>query len=318
MATIFAISISFTALAQGADYLYVAATNVRLRESASTSAPVKATLSLGLWGKILEKSTERHQLAGKSDYWYRISVNSGTQGWIFGSLALPAKEDERFSKALDLINNRLNLSGTCIDDQIQLCDFSGRIRDLATHSAEKARLELAFLRSVDYLCNRISLQANHKNNSVPASYTSLVYYHESAGQYFVKPECYWKLAEKYSDIPKEADIIAWAAANQQLQGETEGDPLMVCGFYDLSLGEYIRRFPSGSYLENAFQSGAETFRSLNDNLAESYFIGDMQQERAGFIGNLARLVSEAEKAAPSTSRQDYISVLNTIILRLNK
>ena len=44
-----------------------------------------AQLKKGEIGEIMEKSSEKKPVGGVTDYWYKIRLNNGITGWVFGS-----------------------------------------------------------------------------------------------------------------------------------------------------------------------------------------------------------------------------------------
>lgn len=297
--------------------LYVAATSVRIRSTPSTSGAIVTTLPLGTWAKILEKSTDKQTLVGKSDHWYKIEV-SGKQGWIFGGLTALANEEDRFSAALTLIKNRLEMQDKPIEDQVQLHDFAASVKELASHSADKARLELAHLKTVENVCQRLALDGKgfDTSHSVITANKDMVFLHESAGQHFVAAQAYWQLAEKYSDIPVEADEIAWAAANQPLQGETEGDPVAVLSFFEHSIIAYMNKFPAGRFVENALKSSTEAFGHIKSAITDDYFADETYASKKDFIESVKKVEAIAMKTPDSAAKKEFLNSISKLFRHL--
>jgi len=80
-----------------------------------------------------------------------------------------------------------------------------------------------------------------------------IVYNEPAGQWIVKSEKFWDLAEKYKDLAI-ADDIAWTAAENPVPGECEG--YVPCALYWLRItsGEYLKRFPNGKHRDAAMEN----------------------------------------------------------------
>ncbi len=308
--------------AEDPQFIYVAATHVRIRATPNTSAAVVAVLPIGTWVKPLEKSGQKQSLLGKNDYWYKIAVENNKQGWIFGGLALAASEEERFSKAIELLKSRLEMSEKPLEENIQVYEFATTVKDLASHSAEKARLELAFLQSIDKVCESmmqagLNGEAKQKDNKAITENKSIVYYHECAGQYFVEPKAYWDLAEKYSDIPAEADEIAWAASGQAIQGESEGDPSALCARFELAAGSYIEKYPSGKHLNEAFNKGKEIFDFIAESINNEYFGAEGAEDKKTFIASLDKFEASAAKTPDSTERKAYLKAISEVRSKLS-
>jgi len=316
-ALFFSLLIFSAAQASETGNLYVAGTSVRIRSTPSTNGEIVATLPLGSWGKILEKSKEKQNLLGKSDHWYKIEINN-KQGWIFGGLAVLANEDERFSAATKLIYSRLEMFDKPLEDHIQLYDFAATVKELASHSSEKARLDLAHLKTIENVCQKLALEGKgfDSSNIVIAANREIVYLHESAGQHFVDAKAYWNLSEKYSDIPGVADEIAWAAANQPLQGETEGDPFAVLSFFEYSIIAYLDKFPSGLFIENALKMSTEAFGHIKAAITDDYFADETYGSKKDFIESIKKIEAIAQKASESAAKKEFLNSISELYRRL--
>ena len=307
----FALSVSFAATPE---YVYVSATNVRIRDTASTTGKVVATLPLGTWGKVLAVSDKTETLLGKTSPWYKISTDTQQEGWIFGGLTQVASQDDRFSAALQIIQAQTSAEKKSAEDLMQTLAFVETIKEMASHSFEKAQLELAFLITLDRVYSALSMAgkgADSKHKAVTA-YQNLCYYHESAGQHFVKPEAFWELAEKYADIVDAAEEIAWSAAAQTLPGETEGDPDMMIYFYEKSYGRYIESYPEGKRVEQALEAGA----AIVDYIAENLSYYEKPEDKANLKKKLIWFVDLASIKSESNASKKLAVIVNKISDRL--
>jgi hypothetical protein len=308
---LFVLSVSFAATPE---YVYVSATNVRIRDTAATSGNVVATLPLGTWGKVLAVSDKTETLLGKTAPWYKISTDTQQEGWIFGGLTQPASQDERFSAALQIVQAQTSADKKSAEDLMQTLAFVETIKEMASHSLEKAQLELAFLVTLDRVYSALSMAgkgADSKHKAV-ASYQNLCYYHEPAGQHFVKPETFWELAEKYADIVEAAEEIAWAAATQTLPGETEGDPDMMIYFYEKSYGRYIESYPEGKHFEQALEAGV----GIIDYVAENMSYYEKAEDKANLKKKLIWFVDLASVKPESNASKKMAVSMNKIADRL--
>lgn len=291
------------------EFLHVAATNVRMRDTAATSGKVVATLPIGTWAKIIETSEKTETLLGKTEHWYKVNTENQQQGWIFGGLTMTAAEEDRFATALQIITAQTRAENKKIEDLMQTLDFAAKIKELASHSAEKAQLELAFLVVLDRVYSSLSMSekgADSKHKAIK-DYQTLCYYHESAGQHFVKPEVFWELAEKYADITEAAEEIAWAAANQTMPGETEGDPDMMIYAFEKSLGRYIESYPEGKHIPSALENASGILDYISENLSY-YENGESKEQlktKLAWFEDLAKVTPQStarDKLAASTKK----------------
>jgi|GEM_PF-1610335 hypothetical protein len=294
-----ALALSASLLSAAPEYLYVAATNVRMRDTAATSGKIVATLPIGTWCKVIAESDKSETLLGKTAHWYQVNTEDRQDGWIFGGLAQVTDSSERFSAAIQIINTQLAaLNSKSVEDLTQTLAFAEKIKELASHSLEKALLETAFLRTLSRIYEELSKAGKGSDNKHPAikNYHDLCYYHESAGQHFVKAKAFWDLAEKYSDIEEIAEDIAWLAARQPMPGETEGDPDMMIYFYENSYGRYVESYPAGKHVTEALENAAGILEHAAENLSYYETVEEKAQLKTKLVWfeDLAKLTPESE------------------------
>jgi len=298
-------------------YALVSATNVRIRNIPSTKGAIAATLKLGTWAKISAISNDKVNLIGKNDFWYKIIDDSQNTGWIFGGLILKSSLEERFINSANLIGSRLKLTGKPIKDEIQIYDFVKNIKDLPKDIEQKGKLQFLYLNSIQKILDSLSLmgQGMDGKHKVIKENQDLVYYHESAGQYFVKPQEYWALTDEYSSRPGLAEEIAWKAAKQQLPGETEGDPFATLSSCEMSYMTYVQKFPLGSHIKYALKEINGEISFIKDELKanKNYFSSSDSEAKKLFLKILNSLKAAVQKCKSSKVRKNIIK--NIGILR---
>jgi len=308
---LFLVFLSAVASASENQGLLISATNVRMRKAPAVSAEMVGTLAFGTAGVIVEKSAAKESIAGCDDFWYQISTENGSQGWVYGGFARIFKEDERARATADLIFVRLENEQLKLEDLSQVYDFAANQVKLASFSADAARIELAYLQSIEAVLTQLSLDEKEPGakHRVKDENQSLIYLHECAGRHFVAPESYWQLVEKYAAFPAAADDIAWAATSAQQQGETEGDPLALLARFENSHARYIEKFPNGRHVEKALSAGNETLGYVADSITADYFGENDQAERAESIEKLAGYSRLADKTPDSPAKRSFLSSL---------
>lgn len=271
-------------------HLFVAGANVRIRSEGNTSGKVVATLPLGTWAEILEIGQEKANLVGTSDFWYKIRDENNNEGWIFGGLTLKCSGQNKYSAALELVRHRLEQYGRPINEAEQLYSFAKKLLAQSKNPEEKGKAELAKLLSFQLILNTLSAMMQGSENTHPAIQENKndIYYHESAGQHYISPEVFWKLAEKYKPATI-ADDIAWEATKQQLPGETEGDPTAILAMLGLSEVKYLKTFPQGKYVNQALETITYSLQEMPAGL-KGYFSGEFAVYREPFLQELAELV----------------------------
>src|SRR5215203_1858426 len=65
------------------------ASNVRARALPNTSAEEVTRLQIGTIVQELEQSSSKEKIGNAEDYWYKIALPGGKEGWVFGSFTMP-------------------------------------------------------------------------------------------------------------------------------------------------------------------------------------------------------------------------------------
>ncbi len=312
---IFIILLSFisTQIYAQETHLFVAATNVRIRSIPSTSGKVTDTMPLGTYREILGISKEQDELIGKKDFWYKINGIKNTSGWIFGGLTEKANASNKFKVASDLIISRLKLQGKPLKDDEQLYNFAKEVRNQTVVPEQKAKLEMLYLKSVQKIFDSLSMMGKGFETTHPSIKENAenVYYHESAGQHFVHPNAYWTLESQFANLPGIAEEIAWIAANQQLPGETEGDPTMTLMFYLESYGKYIKKYPVGPNADKAVEIAAAYLEGMPEGI-KGYFKPEHETFKKEFILSLSDLENSLKRCKDTGDRSKALSIIKAI------
>ncbi len=317
---VFLVFLSATSSASDYQGLFVSATNVRMRKAPSVSAEMVETLAFGAAGVIIEKSPAKESISGYDDFWYQIRTEKGSQGWVYGGFARTFNAAGRVRAAADMIFERLGKEQLKLEDLSQVYDFAAAQVKLASFSVDAARIELAYLQSIEAVLTQLSNDEKEPDarHRVKDENQSLIYLHECAGRHFVEPASYWKLVEKYAAFPDAAEEIAWAATSAQQQGETEGDPLALLSRFDNSHAQYIAKFPNGRHIEKAFSAGEELFGYVAENITADYFGENEQKEREEFITSLTGYSRLTEKTPDSPAKRSFLKSLALVREKIGK
>lgn len=311
---LFLVFLSAVSLASENQGLLISATNVRMRKAPTVSAEMVGTLAFGTAGAIVEKSSAKESIAGYNDFWYQIRTEKGVQGWVYGGFARTFNDSDRARATADLIFARLGNEQLKLEDLSQVYDFAAAQVKIASFSADAARIELAFLQSIEAVLTQLANDEKEPGakHRVKDENQSLIYLHECAGRHFVAPESYWTLVEKYAAFPDAADEIAWAATSAQQQGETEGDPLAMLARFENSHARYIEKFPNGRHAEEALTAANETLGYVAESMTADYFGENDQAERAESIKKLADYARLATNTPDSPAKKEYLNNLARI------
>lgn len=237
---------------------------VNLRDAPQLTGKEITKIPLGTIVKELETSAKKTKINQKEDYWYRIVLPDGKEGWVFGGLTSSFDSNKRGEAYLEIlkarvlsvedINNKENNDAN-FDEQADLLRFVTQALTEIKEPEILGELELAQLLA---LRNAVILIPYDKENN--PKYKKFTFTHKDKLNYVdygdagwkLKTEELWNLEKKYSGQPI-ADKIAWEAANNPLGGECEGDIYCELIIYLRGTGEYLQKYPSGIYAKEAIQ-----------------------------------------------------------------
>ncbi len=265
--------------------LLISGVSVPLRNAPAASAGLTiALLKLG----------ERVKLLDKKSGWYRVECQSNSKrGWIAAEEA-EELNDKSVEKLYLQIANKNYTQEMSFSHASELIDFiSSVVKNVKSPDtqAELELLKLLALRRAISSTPTIRGSYKNKNNSsykeFLEKYKEFLVHDEPSGSYMVKSEAFWKLCEKYKDLPI-ADRIAWEAAQNPLPGECE--LYIVCNLYyvRMTVAEYLRLYPSGSKAKEALKNLSDALESIIR--ARSDFQGPTDvTDKAEFFNLIAEL-----------------------------
>jgi len=137
-----------------------------------------------------------------------------------------------------------------------------------------------------------------------------IVYSEPAGQWLVRSDLFWNLRNKYKALPI-ADDIAWAAAENPLPGECEGD--INCYIYTnrVTLAQYLSFYPNGKSAKKAL---AEIIEELD------YIVEDLNGKKGNYVGpddkagrdELAKRIAEMRVILSKVTAADRAKVISQL------
>ena len=283
----------------GARQKITTASAVRARTAPDTNAAEVARLKLGTLLSADARSAEQTEIGSKRDYWYRVALPDGGQGWVFGALLADFDPRRGSETVLRIAEERLNIEEMSRDDSLDLFNFvEGAVADARGPAQDE--LERVRLHALDRAVRALGTdgQGRLSNPEFQKAHEREIYYHELAGGWAVKPEAFWKLERKYRGTTL-GDRIAWEAANAVYPGECEGDE--VCQFLRLqdTQGRYLGLYPTGAHASEALQNIKEALASqqLDDSLKNKGGDEYVRQEQQALKKALAELRAAVSKAS---------------------
>jgi hypothetical protein len=274
----------------GARQKITTASAVRARTAPDTAAAEVTRLKLGTVLSADARSAEQAEIGAKKDYWYRVALPGGQQGWVFGGLLAdydPARREEIVGR---IVEERLKAETMSFDDGTDFYDFV-QAALAGAGGASKGELELARLHAVNFAAGAMGTDDKGRPSKpeFAKAHEREIYYHELAGAWAVKSDAYWELEAKYHGTPL-GDRIAWDAANALYPGE----------FFRLqdTDGRYLGLYPAGAHAAEALQNLKEALASqeLDASLKNKSNDQYARQERELLRKSLAELRAAVSKA----------------------
>jgi hypothetical protein len=243
------------------------ASNVRARSMPNTSSEEVTKLQIGTIVQELEQSSAKEKIGNGEDYWYKVALPNGKEGWIFGSFTLPFAANNRAEIYKRIASERLKIKDANFADSADLARFMTISMTEVGDKNALAWIELARLLAMRQAGAAVP---SDKQDQAPykawlkTNEASLVY-SEPSGMWLVKSDLFWALQKKYATLPI-ADEIAWEGAKNSLPGECEGD--ISCNLSALNMmdGKYVKLYPKGAHIEEALASVIEVLGGLTESL----------------------------------------------------
>ena len=233
---------------------------MRARKSPQTTAAEVMRLKLGTVVVATNRSGNQDTVAGKSDYWYRVNLPNGQQGWLFGGLLMDYDSGRREQLVRQIIEARLKAEKTDFADLEDTYDLASAAVNEAKDLNTQAEFELLKLLALaDWGKSIPEPHDKSPYREWVRTHSAEVIQNEFAGGYNLRTEMLWKLETKYHTLPI-ADRIAWEAANNPQPSDCESDE--VCDFF-LTEGniKYLAKHPAGTH-------AGEALKNLSDALTD--------------------------------------------------
>ncbi|HEX7313151.1 MAG TPA: SH3 domain-containing protein [Pyrinomonadaceae bacterium] len=288
----------------GARQMITTASAVRVRASPETGAAEVARLRLGTVVSADARTGVETEVGSKKEYWYRVALPGGQQGWVFGALLADFDPRRGSETVLRIAEERLKVEEMSRDDSLDLFNFvEGAVAD--ARGPARDELERVRLHALDRAVR--AMGTDDKGRMSDAEFQKAhereIYYHELAGGWGVKPEAFWKLETKYRGTTL-GDRIAWEASQALYPGECESDE--VCQFLRLqdTQGRYLGLYPTGAHAEEALRNIKEALASQALDETAKRKGGDVyaRQEQDALKKALAELRAAVSKTnAPEKS-----------------
>ncbi len=288
----------FAGSIQAQNQMIVTGSNIRVRQTADVSALEVGKLTLGVIVTQKGKSASKTTIGGKSDFWYQIS-SPNLSGWVFGGFLKPYTTSQKNLIYTELIRSRLSVEATNFLDEADLVVFTERaIREVKAPQL-LGELEMSRLLAIQRAAKLMMMDT--ETGAYPEPYKTWVlrhegkslFYDEISAQYLLSTKDFWALATKYKNAAI-GERIAWEASLVPLGGECEGDLSCNLGSLDLTVGEYLRRYPKGAHVREALNQISEWLTSLmqiDESMADEFFYPGQRKDFLPNYNALRRAVN---------------------------
>jgi hypothetical protein len=289
-----------TSLGQNKSRITIAS-NVRARALPNTSAEEVTKISIGTIVNQLEQSSAKEKIGSSEDFWYKVGLPGGKEGWVFGAFTLPFDAANRAEIYKRIASERLKIKDANFSDSADLARFMTLAMTEVAEKNALAWIELARLLAMKQASASIPID---KQDQAPfkawlkTNEASLVY-SEPAGQWLVKSDLFWNLQKKYVQLAI-ADEIAWEGARNYLPGECEGYIPCHLSSVNLTDGKYLKLYPKGAHVAESLDSIIENLEGLQETLKtmEKPTVEDRKEANPEIVALQATLakITHAKKA----------------------
>lgn len=288
------------------------ASGVRVRSAPQTSAEELIKLKFGAVVEELEQSAQKEKINQVEDYWYRVKLKDGKEGWVFGGLTIPFDASRRTDIYRKIVNDRLKAAKENFDNLVELSDFI--LQAIAEVKEREIVAELELLRMLTIRQSLSTMPYDKLDQSPYREWISenekLIYRDEISGDWLLLTEVLERLYEKYKTMAL-ADRIAWEIANNRVGGECEGDLSCNLARFNFTIGKYLSRYPQGTYLDAAIKEVADTLGYAAEELKQPDLDASYRADVRKELEELRKVVMKlTDKRKPKLLEQ-----LNTLIAR---
>lgn len=293
--------------------------NVRVRQNAEVTSTEMAKLSMGTVLKQEAISPSQSTIGGVSSYWYQFSIG-GKKGWVFGGFLRPYTAAQKNALTMELARFRFSQQAINFLDEVDLVNFLEKTIPSQTIPALKGELELYRLLAL----SRAGSLVEFGDDGYKEPYRSWLknrmgegkdlFGDDVSGRVLVPSKKFWDLATKY----KTASIgerIAYEAAQNPLGGECEGD--LTCGliWYNVTTGEYLRRYPKGINVQKLLEELSTSLTQMTEMPADMQEV--YPEAKTDFL-NVCNALRRAVSGTNVAMKGDVLQQLETIKQWANK
>jgi hypothetical protein len=308
---------------------------VPVRSEPNINAKIIKELFDGIVVDEIDRTSEEDTVGEVTNYWYKIALPDGTQGWVFGiNVSFSPLDPEYKSNFYKKLYKRLRLPEVpnLARDQRSFLDYvyyfnllTGlipEVKDPETAAKLKLGRLMCLQRSlalgvwieppdfdeldIKYLKEK-GIYVGADFNEWIKENEDYIRYDEFSEQWILKYEVLWSLHEEYRNLPV-ADDIAWEAANNPLGGECENEFLCYIRVFNATIVRYLRLHPEGMYVPLALESLISFFEDCRGEEPPDYFgdsFGGDAKAELELMREALKLVLEAKDKRPERALNQF-------------
>lgn len=161
---------------------------VRVRMQPKATAKEVSRLQFGTVIREIEKAKQSEFLGDKRDYWYKVALSDGKQGWVFGSFIAPVDAAHLPEKYLALAKTQLANDALQFSDWVDVVNFlnrvSGEVSDTPLATELAALRQQALARSLKAIPEGQAQQSPYQEWL--SEQANFIRYHAPSGTWRVK------------------------------------------------------------------------------------------------------------------------------------
>lgn len=268
---------------------------VKVQAEPSVSAKEVVRLSIGSVLNKLAKSPQTSLVGQERDYWYKVSLAEGQQGWVFGSFMVAVDRTRLLEKYIEIAEMQLKVDPPIFKDLVDVVSFLDRVIRGLPPSEKLGELKLLKLLAVE---RSLTVITSEQEKVSPykewfAAQAPILLRNEMMAGWMLNSAVFWKLSSEYAEAPL-GDKVAWVAANSGLGGECELDLSCHLARVNRTLGKYLEIYPNGAQLESALIQCMDEVKNLQV-LSKEQSAPASAQDKAAFAKEIALLKQSLSK-----------------------
>jgi hypothetical protein len=262
---------------------------VKLQTEPTVNSKEIARLPLGTVLNKLEKSAQTSLIGQERDYWYKVSLTDGKQGWVFGRFMVALAREHLIDKYIEIAEMQLKVDPPVFKDLVDVVGLLDRVTRSLPASEKLGELKLLKLLAVE---RSLTVITSEQEKVSPykewfVAQAPILLRNEVMAGWMLNAEVFWKLSNEYADTPL-GDKVAWVAANSGLGGECELDLSCHLARVNRTLGKYLAIYPNGTQLESALIQCLDEVKNLQV-LSKEQSAPATAQDKAAFAKQVALL-----------------------------